>query len=218
MYKFKHASVVIPMLCALAITISTVMLFQSFKYDLGNLQSQNIADAFTPECPPWNITVTSPIPEEMVKFPLTVKATVDNREHPKCLWGVFEANAGQAKIVDQYGEMVGTANLQAQGEWMTAGPIAITAKITAKRAPAAGRLRLILTDDDPSGTRDLRSVEIPLVYKTRCAMRPDPGFCRAAFPKYTFNEETKKCEKFIYGGCGGNVPFNSQSDCEAACE
>ena len=35
--------------------------------------------------------------------------------------------------------------------------------------------------------------------------KKDPGPCRAAFPKYFYNVETGRCEKFIYGGCRGNV-------------
>lgn len=30
------------------------------------------------------------------------------------------------------------------------------------------------------------------------------GPCEAEFPRYYFNRQTEKCEKFTYGGCQGN--------------
>lgn len=50
-----------------------------------------------------------------------------------------------------------------------------------------------------------------------CRLEPDPGFCLAYFPKYYFNRETRQCEQFIWGGCGGVVPFDTLEECEA-CE
>ena len=55
-------------------------------------------------------------------------------------------------------------------------------------------------------------------YTNSCKVEPDPGFCRAAFEKYYFNSETSSCEQFIWGGCGGLVPFDSLSECQIQCE
>ncbi|KAB7500859.1 Carboxypeptidase inhibitor SmCI, partial [Armadillidium nasatum] len=45
------------------------------------------------------------------------------------------------------------------------------------------------------------------------------GNCNAAFPRYFYNNATGQCEKFIYGGCGGNGNnFKLLSDCEDKCE
>ena len=49
-----------------------------------------------------------------------------------------------------------------------------------------------------------------------CTLIPDPGMCMAAIQKYFFNQETQQCEDFIWGGCGGVVPFESLAECEAA--
>ena len=37
-----------------------------------------------------------------------------------------------------------------------------------------------------------------------CTLDPAPGRCLAYFPSYFFNFATGQCERFIYGGCGGN--------------
>ncbi|XP_061392664.1 inter-alpha-trypsin inhibitor-like [Musca vetustissima] len=52
-----------------------------------------------------------------------------------------------------------------------------------------------------------------------CALPPSrTGMCRARIPAWSFNGETEQCEKFIFGGCGGNLNrFASQSRCEEQC-
>ena len=42
--------------------------------------------------------------------------------------------------------------------------------------------------------------------------------CLAAFPRYFFNKDTKKCEFFIYGGCGASENnFRSLEECIQTC-
>jgi len=48
----------------------------------------------------------------------------------------------------------------------------------------------------------------------RCSLIPDKGICKAAFPKYYFDQEEKKCKQFFWGGCKGVVPFQSLKECE----
>ncbi|EAR62670.1 proteinase inhibitor I2, Kunitz [Oceanospirillum sp. MED92] len=50
-----------------------------------------------------------------------------------------------------------------------------------------------------------------------CSDKPETGRCRAAFQKYFFNAEKQSCEMFIWGGCGGNVPFETKLECEKTC-
>ncbi|MAV64287.1 MAG: hypothetical protein CBD97_00780 [Pelagibacteraceae bacterium TMED237] len=52
----------------------------------------------------------------------------------------------------------------------------------------------------------------------QCYLEPEPGQCLAAFDKYFFNQETNSCQMFIWGGCGGIVPFNSLLECQNICE
>ena len=44
------------------------------------------------------------------------------------------------------------------------------------------------------------------------------GPCRAAFPKWGFNQNSQRCEKFIYGGCkaNGNM-MDSKEECKRNC-
>ena len=46
-----------------------------------------------------------------------------------------------------------------------------------------------------------------------CTMPAEPGLCQAAIQKYYFNQTTKKCEVFTWGGCG-TYPFDTQAECE----
>ena len=44
------------------------------------------------------------------------------------------------------------------------------------------------------------------------------GPCRAFIDSWFFNPGTGKCERFVYGGCGGNANrFATRQDCENRC-
>ncbi|UJH66333.1 BPTI/Kunitz domain-containing protein [Allomuricauda sp. SCSIO 65647] len=46
-----------------------------------------------------------------------------------------------------------------------------------------------------------------------CGLEPEVGDCDAAIPKYYFDKEEQECKEFIWGGCGGVVPFDSMEEC-----
>jgi hypothetical protein len=48
----------------------------------------------------------------------------------------------------------------------------------------------------------------------KCALKPDPGMCRAVIPKYYYDNAEKKCKEFKWGGCGGVVPFDTMEECK----
>jgi len=51
-----------------------------------------------------------------------------------------------------------------------------------------------------------------------CTLQPETGNCRGNFPNYYYNQTTRKCELFVYGGCGGNGNrFNDALSCTKAC-
>jgi len=51
-----------------------------------------------------------------------------------------------------------------------------------------------------------------------CTLSSEIGPCRAAVSRFFFNEESGKCEMFMYGGCSGNGNnFENLKDCEDAC-
>ena len=43
-----------------------------------------------------------------------------------------------------------------------------------------------------------------------CTLQPKTGPCRTFIESYFWNVTTRRCERFTYGGCGGN--FNRFSD------
>lgn len=51
----------------------------------------------------------------------------------------------------------------------------------------------------------------------KCNLEPDAGFCKAYMPNYYYNKKDKKCKQFIWGGCGGVVPFETIEECEIQC-
>ena len=52
-----------------------------------------------------------------------------------------------------------------------------------------------------------------------CPLPPQTGHCRGYFPRYHFDEASGQCEKFIYGGCGGNENnFKTLKECQQTCK
>jgi hypothetical protein len=50
-----------------------------------------------------------------------------------------------------------------------------------------------------------------------CLAKPDAGNCRGARPAFYYDYHTDSCRRFLYGGCGGNVPFATLEDCVKRC-
>lgn len=51
-----------------------------------------------------------------------------------------------------------------------------------------------------------------------CQLKKDSGPCLAYLEMYFFNYDTRRCEKFVYGGCQGNGNrFQSIEECENTC-
>jgi len=59
----------------------------------------------------------------------------------------------------------------------------------------------------------------PVVCKVDpCRLPKDPGRCRANKQMFYFNYDTKRCEGFLYKGCGGNANrFENLEICHEAC-
>lgn len=51
----------------------------------------------------------------------------------------------------------------------------------------------------------------------QCFLKPESGRCRAAIERYWFDPQSATCKAFIWGGCGGTVPFETMQDCQQTC-
>lgn len=52
-----------------------------------------------------------------------------------------------------------------------------------------------------------------------CFLEEDPGICRGFMNRYFYNNQSKQCEKFKYGGCLGNSNnFETLDECKNTCE
>jgi Kunitz/Bovine pancreatic trypsin inhibitor domain len=50
-----------------------------------------------------------------------------------------------------------------------------------------------------------------------CSLKPETGLCMAALKRYYYDPVEKKCKEFVWGGCGGVVPFETLEACKS-CE
>ncbi|XP_017260744.1 kunitz-type protease inhibitor 2-like [Kryptolebias marmoratus] len=62
------------------------------------------------------------------------------------------------------------------------------------------------------------SKKAPAADQELCGLSPEPGRCRAAFPKFYYDPSSASCQSFLYGGCGGNANnFDSVEECMSRC-
>lgn len=50
-----------------------------------------------------------------------------------------------------------------------------------------------------------------------CYVKPESGRCKAAIMRYWYDEGANSCKGFIWGGCGGVVPYETMEACHAQC-
>ncbi|XP_020797723.1 LOW QUALITY PROTEIN: tissue factor pathway inhibitor a [Boleophthalmus pectinirostris] len=56
------------------------------------------------------------------------------------------------------------------------------------------------------------------IFREQCALKEEPGLCKAIKQRYYFNIDSGRCEMFEFGGCGGNDNnFESKEECEETC-
>lgn len=71
-------------------------------------------------------------------------------------------------------------------------------------------------EENSSNPLDKR-LSITEVLPKKCSLKPETGPCKALFKKYYYDVGSKTCKSFIWGGCGGVVPFDTLEDCNKAC-
>lgn len=63
-----------------------------------------------------------------------------------------------------------------------------------------------------------RAPHEPFSFREVCALKDESGPCKAIKERFFYNINTRKCEVFEYGGCGGNKNnFESLEECEETC-
>uniref|UniRef100_A0A8C4P5Q1 BPTI/Kunitz inhibitor domain-containing protein n=1 Tax=Dromaius novaehollandiae TaxID=8790 RepID=A0A8C4P5Q1_DRONO len=64
----------------------------------------------------------------------------------------------------------------------------------------------------------LRPVSAPPRSADFCYLPSVCGNCKALFVRFFYNASSRRCEEFIYGGCGGNRNnFETEGECSQAC-
>lgn len=53
---------------------------------------------------------------------------------------------------------------------------------------------------------------------SKCYSQPKSGKCKAMINRFYFDFNSGVCKSFIWGGCGGNVPFKTMEECKKTCE
>ncbi len=82
------------------------------------------------------------------------------------------------------------------------------------------KLSVTVTDIEypPADGSSLKYTLVEVIIPSNsCRLVPDAGLCKAYMPKYYFDEATNSCQEFIWGGCGGVVPFETMKNCTQQC-
>lgn len=71
----------------------------------------------------------------------------------------------------------------------------------------------------PSPMEKTKTPELPIErWRELCILPRVVGPCRASFPRWYYNKAVKKCLKFMYGGCEGNMNnFRTKAECKKRC-
>merc|ERR1712224_362099 len=74
------------------------------------------------------------------------------------------------------------------------------------------------SEELPSSSSSSSSLPSTNSCPEECRQEIEVGLCRAAFEMYYYNAASSRCERFMYGGCGGNDnQFKSMNECESRC-
>ena len=117
------------------------------------------------------ITITSPAPNALVTFPLTLGGTIHpNGPEDPGHWVVFEANGGPVKIVDDNNAVLAQSFISLSGDWMNVNPKPFTLTINSlAQMPGTQNGKIIFTEDnqaDPSEMgRPITTCEVPVKFQ-----------------------------------------------------
>ncbi len=118
-------------------------------------------------------SVTTPLQNAGVSFPLSVTGVVDNTdaENLGCSWIKFEGQAGTAQVcfndAGEWNMLGGPTPITLMGEWMTNAPVPFSFVIdfpTANIALTPGTaMKIVFSEENPSGMPPVDIFELPVV-------------------------------------------------------
>lgn len=69
----------------------------------------------------------------------------------------------------------------------------------------------------PKATQDNPFEKLLPSEHAQCREKPDGGVCKALFWRWYYDQKSGTCRSFAWGGCGGNVPFETEDECNKLC-
>ncbi len=126
------------------------------------------------------LNILTPLKNAEVSFPLTIKGKIDNtnREAAGCSWGMFEANAGSAQLLyfsnankkwNPLGVAVPIPVDTDNDTWMSdkaTFSLVMNFNNDGIGLPAGTPLKIVFSEDDPSGRFPVDTYELPVILKS----------------------------------------------------
>ena len=116
-------------------------------------------------CDDKGFIVQSPNLDIGTSFPIYVEGVVDNRDSGECRWTVFEGQAGKVEAFDTENNLVSDGVLKTVEDWMTDEPRNYKAILNLHKAPVSRDLKIVITEEDPSGEGMSEKIEFKAVLK-----------------------------------------------------
>ena len=145
------------------------LLMHSDKNKLGSNQGDVPIGTTTAPAYKCGLTVTSPLPNSTVSFPLTVTGVINNPAATDgCTWTMFEGQAGNIVLSDQttfYSVPSGSATpVSVTGDWMANVPVSFSTTLTpVTTIPSGTQLSITFNEEDPSGQGLAQTLVVPVI-------------------------------------------------------
>ena len=149
------------------IIFATIFLVKGDNSPTKNEQPTNVPEneVATPN-PAYKcgLTVTAPLQNNVVSFPLTVSGVVNNQAATdSCTWVLFEGQAGTVSISNG-ATTYATVPVTLLGDWMTSGPVNFSATLTpVVSIPSGAPLTITFNEENPSDEAVSDTLSFPVV-------------------------------------------------------